>query len=96
MKVYLKSDVECTVDGVGLLEPGKLVEVDVVTFELYHKVMPSKANFPKTVTVIYDTDRDSSAVESSDSEAPDNDQPPATNIGSGNDEETHQDAEGDK
>lgn len=87
MKVYLKSDVECTVDGVGLLEPGKLVEVDVVTFELYHKVMPTKANFPKTVTVIYDTDRDSSAVESSD----DNNQPPATNIGSGNDEETHQD-----
>jgi hypothetical protein len=92
MKVYLKSDVECTVDGVGLLEPGKEVEVDVPTFQLYHGVTASQANFPRTITVIYDTDRDDagSAVE-----ATDNTEPPATNLGSGNDEEAHQDAKED-
>jgi hypothetical protein len=88
MKVYLKSEVECTVDGVGLLEPGKEVAVDVPTFELFHKVTPAQANFPKSVTVIYDTADDEPAVEPVD-----NQEPPATNIGSGNDEETHQETQ---
>lgn len=91
MKVYLKSDVECTVDGVGLLEPGKEVAVDVPTFELYHHVSPARANFPRTVTVIYDTaddEQNQSAVETED-----NTEPPAVNLGSGNDEQVHQDAE---
>jgi hypothetical protein len=63
MKVYLKSEVECTVDGVGLLEPGEEVEVDVATFELFHGVTPAQANFPRSVTVIYDTADDEPAVE---------------------------------
>lgn len=83
MKVFLKSDVECTVDGVGLLEPGKEVEVDVPTFMMYHKVTPGQANFPNFVTVTYATDDTGSGVGDTPSTE-------AHNIGSGNDEETHQ------
>ncbi len=56
MKIYLESDVECTVDGVGLLEPGKPVEVDPEVFQVFHNVSPIKANFPRTVHVIVDTE----------------------------------------
>jgi len=57
MKIYLESDVECTVDGVGLLEPGKPVEVDPVVFGVFHNVRPADANFPRSVRVIFDTGR---------------------------------------
>lgn len=57
MKIYLESDVECTVDGVGLLEPGKPVEVFPENFMTFHHVRPAEANFPRTVRVIFDTDR---------------------------------------
>ena len=60
MKIYLESDVECTVDGVGLLEPGKPVEVDSETFQTFHKVRPADAKFPRTVKVIFDTERSES------------------------------------
>lgn len=54
MKIYVESEVECTVDGVGLLEPGKPVQVDPGYFRLFHGVDPSKANFPRTVKVYVD------------------------------------------
>lgn len=57
MKIYLESTVECTVDGVGLLEPGKPVEVFPEYFRLFHNVRPADANFPPSVKVIFDTDR---------------------------------------
>jgi len=57
MKIYLESDVECTVDGVGLLEPGKPVEVNTEVFKAFHNVRPAEANFPRSVRVIFDTDR---------------------------------------
>jgi hypothetical protein len=57
MKIYLESELECTVDGVGLLEPGKPVEVNPEYFRLFHGVRPAEANFPHWVKVIYDTDR---------------------------------------
>lgn len=56
MKVLLESSVECTIDGVGLLEPGKAVEVDVPLFMMYHRVTPAEANFPNHIKVVYDTD----------------------------------------
>lgn len=56
MKIYLESDVECTVDGVGLLEPGKPVEVDPEIFRIFHKVRPADANFPRSVRVYFDTE----------------------------------------
>jgi len=68
MKVFLESDVECTVDGVGLLMPGKPVEVNLEQFKIYHGKEPGQANFPKSITVIYDTDR--SSVGPTDAEAP--------------------------
>lgn len=55
MKVFLESSVECTVDGVGLLEPGKPVEVNPELFRMYHQVNPAQANFPNSITVTYDT-----------------------------------------
>lgn len=55
MKIYLESDVECTVDGVGLLEPGKQVEVDPDYFQIFHKVRPADAKFPPSVRVVFDT-----------------------------------------
>lgn len=57
MKVYLVSSVECTIDGVGLLEPGKPVEVIPEYFQLFHKISPAEAKFPRSVTVFYDTER---------------------------------------
>jgi hypothetical protein len=57
MKIYLESDVECTVDGVGLLEPGKPVEVNTDVFKAFHNVRPADANFPRSVRVIFDTSR---------------------------------------
>lgn len=57
MKIYLESTVECTVDGVGLLEPGKPVEVNPEVFQVFHNVRPADANFPPSVKVIFDTDR---------------------------------------
>lgn len=64
MKIYLESTVECTVDGVGLLEPGKPVEVDPQLFQVFHKVRPADAKFPPSVQVVIDTER---AAESTDS-----------------------------
>jgi len=57
MKIYLESAVECTVDGVGLLEPGKPVEVNPELFQLFHKVRPADAKFPPAVRVVMDTER---------------------------------------
>lgn len=57
MKIYLESTVECTVDGVGLLEPGKPVEVFPEYFRLFHNVRPADAKFPPSVKVIFDTER---------------------------------------
>jgi hypothetical protein len=56
MKIFLESTVECTVDGVGLLEPGKPVEVDAEVFRTFHGVRPAEANFPRTVQVYFDTE----------------------------------------
>lgn len=61
MKIYLESEVECTVDGVGLLEPGKPVEVNPDYFHLFHNTRPADAKFPRTVKVIFDTERDDAA-----------------------------------
>ena len=71
MKIYLESAVECTIDGVGLLEPGKSVEVDPVLFQVFHNVSPIKANFPRTVKVIVDTERvpEDASVEADTKEA---------------------------
>lgn len=68
MKIYLESEVECTVDGVGLLEPGKPVEVNPVYFGLFHNVRPANANFPPSVKVIFDTERAEEAKESEESD----------------------------
>lgn len=54
MKIYLESDVECTIDGVGLLEPGKPVEVNPDYFQLFHNVRPAEANFPRHIHVTFD------------------------------------------
>ena len=67
MKVFLESSIECTVDGVGLLEPGKPVEVNPELFRMYHQVNPAQANFPKTITVTYDT-ADQEEVEEAEDE----------------------------
>ena len=63
MKIYLESTVECTVDGVGLLEPGKPVEVDPQLFQVFHKVRPADAKFPPSVQVVIDTERVTEKVE---------------------------------
>lgn len=90
MKVFLKSEsaVECTIDGVGLLEPGQTVEVDLDQFEMYHHKTPAQANFPDFIKVSYDTDRETAPVEPASTDA--------DNIGSGNDEETHQNENGEE
>lgn len=54
MKILFESDRECTIDGVGLLEPGEAVEVDPVLFELAHGVSPAQASFPYFIKVVYD------------------------------------------
>lgn len=63
MKIYLVSEVECTVDGVGLLEPGKPVEVNSESFRLFHNVRPADANFPRTVHLYFDTSDDAEEAE---------------------------------
>lgn len=69
MKIFLESTVECTVDGVGLLEPGKPVEVFPEYFRLFHNVRPADAQFPPSVKVIFETDRQEAAEdEASESE----------------------------
>lgn len=60
MKIYLESDVECTIDGVGLLEPGKPVEVNSDLFQLFHNVRPAEANFPNHVHITYDVAEEAS------------------------------------
>lgn len=54
MKVFFESDRECTIDGVGLLEPGQLVEVDPTLFFAYHGVKPGEANLPDYIQVSVD------------------------------------------
>jgi len=56
MRIWLESETECTVDGVGLLEPGVPVEVDLAMFQLFHKVTPAEANFPRHVKVTYEVE----------------------------------------
>ena len=57
MVVTIESDVECTLDGVGLLKPGKPVVVDVAYFKVFHKVTPAEANFPPSIHVTYVVDK---------------------------------------
>lgn len=61
MKIYVESTVECTIDGVGLLEPGKPVEVNPEFFQIFHGVRPTEAKFPPSVRVVVDTERDKSS-----------------------------------
>lgn len=68
MKIYLESEVECTVDGVGLLEPGQPVEVNPEFFRVFHNVRPADAKFPRTVKVIFDTERDDEADDEQEEE----------------------------
>jgi hypothetical protein len=56
MKILIESQVECTVDGVGLLEPGKPVVVEPELFQMYHRVKPAEAVFPPYVSVTFDLD----------------------------------------
>jgi hypothetical protein len=56
MKILFESDRECTIDGVGLLEPGSPVEVDPVTFQSAHGYLPTKALLPYFVSVLVDMD----------------------------------------
>lgn len=65
MKIYFESTVECTIDGVGLLEPGKPVEVDPDVFQVFHNVSPIKANLPRTIKVTVDTEREEDAEKTS-------------------------------
>lgn len=51
LKILFESDRECTVDAVGLLEPGKPVEVDPIAFELRHGYKPTQANLPSFVKI---------------------------------------------
>ena len=54
MKILFESDRECTIDGVGLLEPGKEVEVNSETFFQFHGIKPGEANFPDFITITFD------------------------------------------
>lgn len=56
MKIFIVSDVECTIDGVGLLEPGKPVEVDPAYFRIFHDIAPAEANLPRSVRLWYEVD----------------------------------------
>lgn len=53
MKVLFESDRECTLDTVGLLEPGIPVEGDASAFENHFGYSPAKANLPSFVKVTY-------------------------------------------
>jgi hypothetical protein len=39
------------------------VEVDTETFRIFHNVRPAEANFPRSVRVIFDTDRPAEEAE---------------------------------
>lgn len=66
MKVYVESDRVCTVDGVGLLEPGVPVEVNQATFKVYHGVSPINANFPSYIKTTIDTTKEPEPEENED------------------------------
>lgn len=68
MKIYLESTVECTIDGVGLLEPGKPVEVNPEYFRLFHNARLAEANFPRSVKVTFDTERVTASEEAEEEE----------------------------
>jgi len=52
MSTYLQSDRECTIDGVGVLKPGEVVEVNEAQFRGYHGVGSTEANFPAHIVVL--------------------------------------------
>lgn len=54
MKILFESDRECTIDGVGLLEPGKPVEVDPALFFTYHQLKPGEVQLPYWLKVTVD------------------------------------------
>jgi hypothetical protein len=54
MKIFFESDRECTINGVGLLEPGKPVEVDPELFTIAQGVKPAEAHLPHFVKVTVD------------------------------------------
>lgn len=68
MKIWIESDRECTVDGVGLLEPGKPVSVDTEMFRLFHGKTPAQANFPNFVIVTYEVEPKVETTEVSEEE----------------------------
>lgn len=51
MAIFLESDREVTINGVGLLMPGEPVEVDEYMFEEFNGVPVTEANFPSFITV---------------------------------------------
>lgn len=57
MDYYITSDRECTIDGVGLVTPGKPVKVDVNMFRSFHGIEPKDANFPSHVTLTTDEEQ---------------------------------------
>lgn len=57
MAIFLESDREVAIDGVGLLEPGNPVEVDVNTFKAFHGVHPKDANFPHFIKLVDDEEK---------------------------------------
>jgi len=63
MKVLFESDRECTIDGVGLLEPGNPVEVDPALFKTMQGINPAQANFPHFIRVTYDLTEDNEGGE---------------------------------
>lgn len=56
MKIWIESETECTVDGVGLLKPGEPVAVDSELFKVFHGKTPAEANFPRHITVTYEVE----------------------------------------
>lgn len=68
MKILFESDRECTIDGVGLLEPGKPVEVDPVVWSNYHPNPPLDANLPKHIRVWVETEAEKKGKKKESSE----------------------------
>lgn len=68
MKIWIVSETECTVDGVGLLKPGEPVEVDPEFFKLFHRVGPAEANFPRYITVTYELETAGATEQNSQNE----------------------------
>lgn len=56
MKILFESDRECTIDGVGLLEPGVPVEINSETFQTYHRVKPLNSNLPSFIHKVVETE----------------------------------------